>query len=43
MENNKIYETPVVEIIVIENEDIVTGSGFDPDGIMKYDPDDKWF
>ena len=38
----KEYTTPVIEIITLENEDIVTSSNYDPLGLLNQDAD-LWF
>lgn len=38
----KEYTTPVIEIITLENEDIVTSSTFDPTGMFGQDAD-SWY
>ena len=42
---NKTYTQPEIEIVLFEEEDIMTASNiFDPDGILGDDkPSDSWF
>ena len=40
---NKKYEKPIIEIVELESEDVLTTSGvrsFDPLGLLEHDADD---
>ena len=38
----KEYESPIIEIINFDKEDVITTSSFDPEGILGKNGDD-WF